>query len=107
MPVLLDTHSFPWFVEGSPQLSVRARTTIEDVTNDRYLSVASVWEIAIKVRLGKLSFTAPVHDYLLEHLDRSVTNLLGIRFLHATSVAELPLHHRDPFDRLLITWPAR
>lgn len=102
MRVLLDTHSFLWFVEGSPRLSARARSTIEDVGNDRYLSVAGVWEIAIKVRLGKLSITAPLQDCLLEHLDRSITNLLGITLLHATRVADLPLHHRDPFDRLLI-----
>jgi len=59
MTVLMDTHSFIWFVDGSSQLSARARTLIEDPANDKFLSMASIWEMAIKISLGKLSIAQP------------------------------------------------
>lgn len=102
MRLLLDTHAFLWFVEGNPQLSARARTLIEDTSNEILLSVASIWEIAIKFSLGKLSLTAPVETFIAQQLQANAITTIDVRTEHAVAVAALPFHHRDPFDRLLI-----
>lgn len=101
MRLLLDTHSFLWFVSGSPQLSTTARTLIEDTSNQPFLSVASLWEMAIKVSLGKLSLGQPFEILIPRQLSLNGIALLGITVSHAAVVAKLPFHHRDPFDRLL------
>jgi len=102
MRLLLDTHSFLWFISGSPHLSRNARTLIEDVSNQPFLSVASLWEMAIKLSLGKLSLSEPFEVLLPEQMRLNGINLLGIEMEHTALVAKLPFHHRDPFDRLLI-----
>ena len=102
MRLLLDTHSFLWFVGGSPQLSVDARTLIEDTTNDMFLSVGSLWEMAIKISLGKLHIAQPFDRFILQQLGLNSIELLDITVAHAAAVTSLPFHHRDPFDRLLI-----
>lgn len=102
MRVLLDTHSFLWFISGSPNLSATARSLIEDSSNQPYLSVASLWEIAIKVSIGKLSLGQPFEVLIPQQLTRNGIDLLGIEISHAAVVSKLPFHHRDPFDRLLI-----
>jgi PIN domain nuclease of toxin-antitoxin system len=102
MRLLLDTHTFLWFVFGSVQLSPTARVMIEDSSNEKVLSVASVWEVAIKVGIGKIGLTKPVEDFFSEQLSRSGIRLLPIELRHAARVSTLPLHHRDPFDRLLV-----
>ena len=101
MRLLLDTHSFLWFVSGSPQLSTTARTLIEDASNQPFLSVASLWEMAIKVSLGKLSLGQPFETLIPQQLSLNGIALLGITISHTAVVAKLPFHHRDPFDRLL------
>jgi PIN domain nuclease of toxin-antitoxin system len=101
MRLLLDTHSFLWFIDGSSQLSTRARQLIEDMANERFLSVASLWEIAIKTSVGKLSLGQPFAALIPHQLSINGIALLGITIRHATAVADLPLHHRDPFDRML------
>jgi PIN domain nuclease of toxin-antitoxin system len=100
--LLLDTHTFLWFVMGDARLSARARALIEDRGNERLLSLASLWEMAIKHRLGKLSLTEPFDTLIPGQLDLTGVRLLDIRFSHITVVSALPLHHRDPFDRMLI-----
>ena len=102
MRLLLDTHSFLWFVGGDSSLSVAARLLIEDVDNSVLLSAASVWEIAIKVSLGKLHLEQPFDVLIPQQLLANHIELLGITLQHAAIVARLPFHHRDPFDRLLI-----
>jgi PIN domain nuclease of toxin-antitoxin system len=102
MTLLIDTHSFLWFVEGSLQLSSRARRLIEDARNDRFLSVASVWEMAIKVGIGKLNLGQPIETFIPHQLSLNGIDLLGIALSHAAAVARLPMHHRDPFDRMLV-----
>ncbi len=102
MNLLLDTHSFLWFVLDNPQLSSTAADTIEDVDNQSYLSIVSVWEMAIKVSIGKLSFPQPLDVFIPDQLQRNGIQLLPVRLPHALHVATLPFHHRDPFDRLLI-----
>ena len=103
MRVLLDTHAFLWFIGGCPELSPTARELIEDPDNQPLLSMASLWEMAIKLSLGKLSLTGPFDVLVPHHMRLNGINLLDIRLKHITAVAALPFHnHRDPFDRLLI-----
>lgn len=102
MRLLLDTHSFLWFVDDSPRLSTAARFFIEDAGNDVFLSVASVWEIAIKIGAGKLDLGQPIGRRIPADLRDNDIELLNITVDHTAVVAILPLHHRDPFDRMLI-----
>ncbi len=102
MNILLDTHAFLWFTAGDSNMSRKARTLIEDKGNNAFLSVASLWEIAIKVSLGKLELTEPFEQLIPEQLEDNGIELLHISVSHASMVAGLPFHHRDPFDRLLI-----
>ena len=100
--VLLDTHSFLWFVTADPKLSAGAERLIATGGNEVLLSVASVWEIAIKVSIGRLPLPEPVDQFIPEHTRNNRITLLPIEPRHTYEVARLPLHHRDPFDRLLI-----
>ncbi len=102
MRLLLDTHTFLWFIMGNSNLSVNARALIEDTANERLLSVASLWEIAIKLSVGKLKLTAPFDVLIPQQLGLNGIELLNIKMEHAAVVAGLTFHHRDPFDRLLI-----
>lgn len=102
MRLLSDTHSFLWFVEGSPRLSARARRLIEDRTNDVFLSIASLWEMSIKVGLGKLTLQQPFDVFIPQQLAANKITLLQITIAHTIAVANLPQYHRDPFDRMLI-----
>jgi PIN domain nuclease of toxin-antitoxin system len=102
MKLLLDTHTFIWFIMGSPNLSATARVLIEDVTNEKSLSVVSIWEIAIKLSIGKLTLAAPFDVLIPQQISLNGFELLNIEIDHAAVVATLPFHHRDPFDRLLI-----
>jgi PIN domain nuclease of toxin-antitoxin system len=102
MNLLLDTHSFLWFCQDDPALSVSAKALIEDPTNRKSVSVASCWEIAIKAGLGKLRLGEPTGSYVSAALSRTGFELLPISLSHATGVESLPQHHRDPFDRLLV-----
>ncbi len=98
MKLLLDTHVLLWSLADSPELDADLRGKIVDPANDVFVSAASVWEIAIKKRLGKLS--AP--DNLLEVLESSDFTPLPISLAHAAAAGALPPHHDDPFDRMLI-----
>ena len=101
MRILLDTHAFLWFVMSSPELSPRARALIEDPENDLGLSVASAWEIAIKLSLGKLRLDDKIDTLIVRELESNALTWLCIELPELARVAELPFHHRDPFDRLL------
>lgn len=98
MNLLLDTHVLIWALADSPKLSKETRQLIVDGKNLIYVSVASVWEIAIKQALGKLK----VPDNLLEELEIHRFTLLDIKAQHALATRELPGIHKDPFDRTLI-----
>lgn len=102
MRLLLDTHALLWFAEGNEKLGRRARDLIEDEANIRLLSVASAWEIAIKVGLGKLQMAVPFADLIPGFLDRNGIVILPIRTEHLEQVIGMPLHHKDPFDRMLV-----
>ncbi len=102
MKLLLDTHTLLWFIAGSPNLSAAARTLIEDAANEKYVSIASLWETAIKISIGKMTLAAPF-DVLFPHqLQINGFELLPIKINHTSTVAALPFHHRDPFDRIMI-----
>jgi PIN domain nuclease of toxin-antitoxin system len=96
--LLVDTHALLWWLTDDPGLSATAREALADPANDVRVSTASVWEIAIKRALGKL--TAP--DDLPDHIEAAGFDWLPIGAEHAWRVRELPSHHRDPFDRLLV-----
>jgi PIN domain nuclease of toxin-antitoxin system len=102
MSLLLDTHAFLWFCQDAPALSAAAKKLIEDPAHRKLVSIASCWEIAIKAGLGKLKLGEPSASYISNALARTGVELLPITVAHATAVEELPPHHRDPFDRLLV-----
>ncbi len=102
MRLLLDTHTFIWFVTDSSRLSSIAKALIEDEYNEKLLSVASIWEMAIKCSIGKLTFDLPLQTFVEQQMQQNSIDLLNIQIPHLTIVAALPFHHRDPFDRLLI-----
>lgn len=101
MKLLLDTHAFLWFIGGSPRLSSSARTLIEAPENERLISAASIFEMAIKIGLGKLTVGQPLEQILAREIDSGAFALLPIEVRHVSVLASLPFHHRDPFDRLL------
>jgi PIN domain nuclease of toxin-antitoxin system len=102
MRLLLDTHTFLWLAADSPELSERARAAFLDPGNELRLSLASVWEIAIKASLGKLVLRTTVDSLVREAVQQRGIALLPIELAHVLRVRDLPFHHRDPFDRLLV-----
>lgn len=106
MKLLLDTQAFLWFAGGDRRLSRTARRRIEDARNHKFLSVASIWEMAIKVEIGKLRLDIPLPELVQSGATDSGIVLLPIEKEHAIGVAVLPRHHGDPFDRLLVVQAA-
>jgi PIN domain nuclease of toxin-antitoxin system len=103
MRILLDTHTFLWAGVEPAQLSPKASELFLDAQNDLFLSIASIWEMAIKSSLGKLVFHKPLESYILDLLQENSIQQLSVDFRHVTRVSTLPFHHRDPFDRLLVS----
>jgi len=102
MSLLLDTHTMLWFFWDDLQLSSNAKRVIEDANNRKLVSIASCWEIAIKVGLGKLDLGEPSRSFLSREIAWNNFELQPISLSHATMVEGLASHHKDPFDRLLI-----
>lgn len=103
MTVLLDTHALLWFLRDDPQLSTLAKQTIEEPSNRKLVSIATCWEIAIKAGLGKLRLGEPAATLLARELPANSFEVFGITLQHATAVESLPRHHKDPFDRILVS----
>jgi PIN domain nuclease of toxin-antitoxin system len=101
MDFLLDTHTLIWFLNGDEKLSDKAKSIIEDPTNSKIVSIASIWEIAIKLSLDKFRFPKGF-KYFLDMVEDNGFELLPITFEHALELSTLEFIHRDPFDRLLI-----
>ena len=99
MRLLLDTHALLWWLADDDRLGPQARELIEDPGNDVLVSVVSLWEIVVKLRVGKLE--ADIKE-LVEAVGREGFACLDISTAHLLTLAELPMHHRDPFDHLLI-----
>ena len=100
--LLIDTHAYLWFVFDDERLGPGASAAIGDAAIVKALSVASLWEIAIKVSLGKLELGTSLDRFLADEVEGREIDLLAIKITHLTRVVGLPFHHRDPFDRLLI-----
>jgi PIN domain nuclease of toxin-antitoxin system len=101
MRLLIDTHALIWFAEGDEKLSATARCALESPDNSLWISSASIWEMAIKISIGKLVVPGGLSDFR-KRVEQGGVQLLDITGAHAERVAELPFHHRDPFDRLLV-----
>jgi len=98
---LLDTHTAIWFFDGNDALSETANKIIRDLYNPIFLSIASVWELSIKISIGKLDFAGKSAGFIKFAETNDIT-ILPIKSNHLTTLESLPLIHRDPFDRLLI-----
>ncbi len=103
MRLLLDTHAFLWFVTNDPHLSESALDLVAEPTNDVLVSPASCWEIAIKVSLGKYPLTVPFETFFREGIDENDMAILPIEIRHAAILSSLPMHHKDPFDRMIVS----
>lgn len=101
MNFLIDTHAFLWYIQASRKLSPKAADVLEDPSQSLYFSIASLWEISIKMGLGKLTLDNSFHE-LKALLSRLSIEILPITFADTETYLNLPLHHRDPFDRILI-----
>ncbi len=101
MNLLLDTHAFLWFIAGDFQLGDLAKIQIENPDNLKFVSIASLWEIGIKLSLGKLVLQQPFKDLIPHQLEINGFELLHIQIDHVAKLTSLPFHHRDPFDRIL------
>ena len=101
MKAILDTHAFLWALAGDERMSPRARDTFTGPAT-LLLSIASIWEILIKVQSGKLKLPRPAGPYVLRKLAENGIEVLYISLDHLLALERLPMHHRDPFDRILI-----
>ncbi|MBD2180267.1 type II toxin-antitoxin system VapC family toxin [Planktothrix sp. FACHB-1355] len=102
MKLLLDTQCWLWWFAQPERLNEDAIAHIADETNELWFSVASIWEIGIKVSIGKLPLPEPIDSYISTRMVQLGARYLEITAPHALQAAALPLHHRDPFDRMLI-----
>lgn len=98
MKLLIDTHIFLWYIWGNTNLPIKTRKIIEDPINQIYLSIASLWEMAIKVNIGKLKINKP-----FEVIVPNEINLLPIKLSHLNTLVSLIQYHKDPFDRIIIS----
>jgi len=102
MKLLLDTHIFIWWVDEPEKLSAAAISALEDEANELLLSVASVWEMQIKIQLGKLKLSLPLKELVKNQQDTNDLRVSPVALTHVLALDSLPFHHKDPFDRLLI-----
>jgi PIN domain nuclease of toxin-antitoxin system len=103
LKVLLDTHAFLWAITDDPKLTPLARRIFSAGDNELFLSVASVWEMLTKVQIGKLPFPKSPGAYIKQEMARNNVRPLPILMTHALHLERLPRHHRDPFDRILVS----
>ena len=101
MKLLLDTHTFIWSIEDDKRLSQKAKKVIEDPDNEIFLSIASLWEMSIKISIGKLELKKP-YEEVISYVRKKGIEILSINFEHTLEVSKLEFHHKDPFDRLII-----
>ena len=106
MRFIMDTHTFIWWSSNPSKLSSKVFNLIQDQSNDIYVSVASIWEMQIKLQLGKLMLKIPLLDIIEK--ERSINNvsILPIVLSHVLELSALPNFHKDPFDRILIVQAA-
>ena len=102
MKYLLDTHALIWYFEDSPDMSIKIANIIDDSTCPKFISVTSLWEIAIKSNIGKLNMQLSFNE-LLDVIESSELSILPVENSHLKGLSKLPFIHKDPFDRLLIS----
>lgn len=102
MKLLLDTHTLLWFVLGDSSLSVVARQLIEDAANSKLVSPVTYWELAIKISIGKYALLEPYETFMDRAIRQNGFLILPIEPRHTAVLINLPFHHRDPFDRLMV-----
>jgi PIN domain nuclease of toxin-antitoxin system len=102
MKLLLDTHAFIWWASEPQRLSQKVLILCQDRANTLMISVASIWEMQIKLQLGRLRLTLPLRNLIESQQQANNLQVLPIELSHVLALDNLPLHHRDPFDRLLI-----
>lgn len=103
MNIILDTHAFLWFVNGSEKLSQKAKEEILNPNNKKYLSYASIWEMGIKYSNKKLNFPVPYMEFLQKQLNDNGFEILYSNLQHIEKFIDLPHHHKDPFDRMILS----
>jgi PIN domain nuclease of toxin-antitoxin system len=103
MDYLLDTHSLLWIVTDDPRLSTKAKELFLDDDNEIYFSIASIWELAIKISLKRVILDEPLDIFIKSHIQGNNIKILPIEIKHVLKVENLPFHHRYPFDRLIIS----
>ena len=101
MHYLLDTHTLLWFLDDDPQLPEKVKEEIININNNCFVSIASLWEIAIKVKIGKLTIKFPFEKFA-DYFSANEIELLPISLDHLTQLLNMDFHHRDPFDRIII-----
>ena len=102
MKLLLDTHIFLWWADQPEKLSNAVLSALEDEANELLLSVASVWEMQIKIQLGKLKLSLPLRELIQNQQETNDLMVSPVALTHVLALDALPFHHIDPFDRLLI-----
>jgi PIN domain nuclease of toxin-antitoxin system len=102
LKLLLDTHVLLWFYLDDPQLSPAAKASILDPSNAKLVSPATYWEVAIKISIGKYSLAKPYEDAMREAIDQNGFAYLHIEPRHTARLTNMPFHHKDPFDRMLV-----
>ncbi|HJT32629.1 MAG TPA: type II toxin-antitoxin system VapC family toxin [Pirellulales bacterium] len=102
MKLLLDTHALLWFALNDPLLSATAMSLLVDARNEKLVSPASYWEIAIKISIRKYALTKPYEVFMHEAIDQNGFAYLHVLPKHTAVLTTLPFHHKDPFDRLLV-----
>jgi len=102
MKLLFDTHVFIWWADNPEKLSHAALSALQDEANDLLLSVASVWEMQIKIQLGKLKLKLPLKELIKNQQETNDLSVTPVTLTHVLALDALPFHHHDPFDRLLI-----
>ena len=103
MQTLIDTHTLLWIVDNDPKLSKKAKSIYLNPDNDIYISLASIWEVVIKVSLQKLIIEDTVANFITTQIKGNSIKILDIKLKHIVALENLPYYHRDPFDRLIIT----
>lgn len=102
MKLLLDTHIFIWWADHPEKLPPAALSALEDENNELLLSVASVWEMQIKIQLGRLKLSLPLEELVKTQQETNDLTISPVALKHVLALDALPFHHKDPFDRLLI-----
>ncbi|MBM4176371.1 MAG: type II toxin-antitoxin system VapC family toxin [Ignavibacteria bacterium] len=103
MKYLLDTHTFLWFVGGIEKISLKVTELIINSNNQKFISIASIWELSIKISLKKIEIEESLIDFVKSECEKNGFDLLNINLDHLNRLCNLPFHHKDPFDRLIIS----